>query len=204
MYARDFDEVDLLNGSSGDPPPPPWLPGSVFGQQVQGELPESFDEETDYLSSLEVIDDAELAARAELQGITVYPNLNSFYQELIGCDAVTDNGTNGSLLVTPRGAITYIYFIFRSKANSPNARDAFVRSYVNRPVPNMEEAMAFLGAATTDPDGNIPDEWALFEGSTPTSRFDGDGYPDQKVIANKRQIIDQYRQQLRTQRGFRG
>lgn len=204
-YARDFEEVDALTGNSGEPPLPPWFDSTKFGQTDSGGA--IFSKETAYLKNLKYISTDEEKTRAKITNATVFNQFGSFYQDLIGCDAITDANVpkNKSALVSMRGAVTYLTQRYRSVSSQPNARDAFVRSYTSRPIPKFSEAMAFLGASAQG--GKIPEEFATFistPGGVRKGRFDGKGFPDETLLKLRREIIDKYVLLLRTRRGFNG
>ena len=230
-YARDFDEIDFMSGGAGDPPLPAWFDDTTFGFSESSK--NYFNLETKFLGppntkvsgrkqGQAVIDESEVSYRNDkVKNPTVFPVLSEFYQTLLGCDSITGLGpktTNPEqtrqVLVTTRGATMYLREQYIAKATQ-EARDAFVRAYIKRPVTKMEEAFAFVGARVApSPDTNntssIPEEFATFIGiydATKTGlpgRFDGKGYSDETILKIRRDVIDAYVQQLRTRRGFRG
>lgn len=214
-YARDFDEIDYLTGGSGEPPLPKWFDENKFGKVDKTQ----FDKETQYLSEQGIFDlfPNEKIVRPKINDPTIYTKLNSFYQELIGCDAITDykqnkpSDKNKSGLVSNRGAIAWLVSSYRKKSDSPLARDKFVKEYTARPIPTLAEAMNFLGAKAVGlADGGsspIPEEFAVFkahDSGVRKGRFDGIGFEDELILKERRKVIDQYVELLKTRRGFRG
>lgn len=218
-YGRDFDEVDELTGGSGEPPTPPWFDPEIFGK-IDVAL---FKQETTYLLKIGAIDKSEADARAKIKNPVVFPNLNTFFQSLIGANASTNyhappaTGTaNKPVLVSTRGAASYLLFQYRQVANDPDARDAKVQELISRPLVNLMTAFKFIRA---QPVGfvdtgrfTLPDEFASFTGITKNidlpGRFDGvnglHGYADKNAIALRRNVIDGYVKVLKTRVGFRG
>lgn len=227
-YGRDFDEVDAVTGGPSDPPTPAWFDTSIFGAPDK----KVFAEETAWLSKIGSIGKKEVEARAKLtDSATCYPKLSSFYQTVLGVDAITEYVTQQvtkkkkrtkPALVTTRGAVSYLYSEYRKVANDPVARDLFVRRYTTRPMASIIEAMYFLGAGPAASLGGksvktIPEDFAVFKSASDTvkidtkmsphpqpKRFDGKGYADEAIIAKRREVIDAYQEILRTKRGFRG
>jgi len=218
-YCRDFDEVDALTSGTGEPPLPPWFDSNKFGAiETDGK---SFNAETSYLVKLGLLGPQasdktnatpELAARKKIatQPVTIFNHMSAFYQQLLGCDATTDidgqDEGNGQF-VTMRGAAYYLTEHFKQLTDKPDAKDQFVVDYISRPIPNLATTFYFLGAVPAGTKGIIPDQFAKFVSTSSGAfkgRFDGIGYPDQKILALRRQVIDQYIALLRTQRGFRG
>ncbi len=212
-YARTFDEVDALTGGVGDPPVPPWFDKTRFGAPN----PDAFKAETTYLSSVEkALTTEEVTARSRLKTSVCFTGLSSFYQYLVGVDAVTDvdseknsGSQESSKLCTTRGAATYLTNKFR-KISGTAASDEFSREYVRRPIPTLSQSFQFQGAttgATLHGQPIVPDEFAFFKAEsqgTDAGRFDGIGRADESVLKLRRGIIDEYVANLRQQRGFRG
>lgn len=212
-YARTFDEVDALTGGVGDPPTPRWFDTSIFGKVDES----AFKNETIYLKDVGVITAQEQAARSKISGATTFTRLSTFYQELLGCDAVTDidsvsqEGQNTSKLCTSRGAAFYLRQDYRNIATNDVLRDTKVMKYIRRPVPTLSEAFSFLGAVPQSKNDKesprIPAEFAQFVATTEGNSkglFDGKGYPDETILKIRREVIDEYFALLRTKRGFRG
>lgn len=222
-YGRDFDEVDLLTGGLGEPPLPGWFDPAVFGSASL----DDFKKETDWLTKRGVLDDDEKATRASIikssNAPTSFKNLGKYYQSVLGCNAITefveDKATSKGgkkrtmTLATTRGAVLWLVNEYVLKRDKPELREKFVREYTARPLVRMEEAFQYIGASTNvEIQGGgkrIPDEFAVFTSdSTVTgalkNRFDGKGFSDEKVIALRRGIIDDYVAVLKNRRSFRG
>lgn len=217
-YGRDFDEVDALTGGSGEPPVPPWFDSNIFGQTSTA----LFKEETDYLFKLGAIDEVEREKRNKIVNPTVFPNLNTFYQALMGVNSTTNYNKQAGAdpkktpplpkLVSTRGAVSWLLYQYRLVASDPDAREQKVRDLIYRPLVPLLDAFDFIRA---EPVGfkaggqfKLPDEFASFTAKTTgdlPGRFDGKGkYPDTKAIALRREIVDEYVQVLKTRVGFRG
>lgn len=227
---RDFDEVDLMSGGTGDPPLPPWFESTLYGAiDEEGSV---FSLETKFLgppsSKIQgtdgaqgVIGSEEVKFRNEnVKNPTVFTSLDKFYEPLLGCGSITELGPAPTkpgqarrALVTTRGAVQYLVATYKNKGGQV-ARDAFVRSYTNRPIATMREAFSFLGAGASG--SNIPDEFAKFTAITDPNktglpgRFDGvdavtgKSYSDKLILQIRREVVDAYISQLKAQRGFRG
>jgi hypothetical protein len=236
-YGRDFDELDAITGSLGEPPTPPWFDPNIFGisgtQTYNGKTATAyFQEETDFLFKVGAIDATEKATRAKVTGPTVFPNLNVFYQSLLGINAITNYnaqvGANPAKtpplpkLVTTRGAVSWLLFQYSSVASTPDSRDTKVQGLVSRPLVNILDTFKFIGAQPVGFVDNglfkLPEEFASFvannvnpvTGALP-GRFDGINpatgnlYADGAAIKLRRSIIDPYVAQLKSpQRGYRG
>jgi hypothetical protein len=230
-YARDFDEVDALTGNTTEPVLPPWFDEDIFGGPDTTGL---FPAETTYLTQQGVFKNnpAELSARIAIKNPLVFPNISTYFQGLLGVSSLTDYtatpsssnsayaASNTSALVSIRGAVSLLTYLYQQKSSSDSARDTFVYNYIRRPIPSMYDAFLFLGAkpagATDDAALNgtaiAPDEFATFvamQHGTGAGRFDGlyasgTNRPDSQVINLKRQVINQYVNLLKTRRGFRG
>ena len=205
-YGRDFDEVDLLTGDSGEPQLPEWFDSNIFGAPNKA----LFDKETKFLQSVDYIsDDADPGEKSEVKirdGISsavCFPKLNQFYQQLLGCDAVTFNDKTVPI-VSLRGAATYLTERYNDVSGDHGPRDAFVFNFISRPLVKMVDAFRFLGAEV--PGGVIPEEFAYFKKASgkQTADFDGISTKDDKILSIRREIIDQYISALKTNRGFRG
>lgn len=230
-YGRDFDEIDFMSGGAGDPPLPAWFDGAIFGKTEDSKT--LFDQETKFLGpptpkvkgraqGQEIIDESEVKYRNEkVKSPTIFPDLSGFYQALLGCESITGMGPapkkddqTRQVLVTTRGATMYLRQQYLNK-KTQEARDAFVRDYVSRPVTTMEEAFAFIGAQVapspnTNGETGIPEEFAVFTSILDPKktglpgRFDAKGYSDETILKIRRDVIDAYVYQLRRRRGFRG
>jgi len=227
MYGRDFDEVDAVTGGPSDPPTPGWFDTAIFGAVDKPK----FAEETAYLKQIGLLTADEAKARAALSEATTYPKLSSFYQTVLGVDAITEYVTQNvskkkkrtkPALVTTRGAVTYLASEYKKRSNDPVARDLFVRKYTTRPMASIIDAMYFLGAGPAASLGGksvkqIPEEFAVFKSTSAnvtidtkmsphpqTSRFDGVGYEDELILNVRRKTINEYVKLLKTKRGFRG
>lgn len=223
-YGRDFDEIDDLTGAIGEPPTPPWFDSKVFGETDTGGL---FKQETDYLVKIGAIDEAEKTIRNKVKNATVFPNLNKFFQALLGVNAITNYSAQAGVgakdtpplpkLVSVRGAVSWLLFQYKSVMQDPDARDAKVQGLISRPLVSITDAFKFIRAQpvgyNTSGKFQLPEEFAQFEAiktGTLAGRFDGinsstgTAYADKNAIAARRAIIDPYVQQLKTQRGFRG
>lgn len=222
-YGRDFDEIDDLTGAIGEPPTPPWFDPNIFGEKDTKGL---FKKETAYLLKLGAIDDAEKAIRDKVTGPTVFPNLNKFFQSLLGVNSITNYNDQTGLdpkktpplpqLVSVRGAVSWLLYQFNSVASDPDARDLKVQGLISRPLVNITDAFKFIYAQPVGYNKSgkfqLPEEFAQFEANpegTLAGRFDGKtttGTPasDQEAIKLRRSIINTYVQQLKVQRGFRG
>lgn len=219
---RDFDEIDFLSGGLGEPPLPAWFDPTIFGQTDAAGLA-FFKQETTYLAdnSVKAITPTEAAYRNKyVLNPTTYPNLSKFYQATIGCDAITKVGpapqsgskTPQEVYVTTRGATQAILAKYKGKLKKDGKnRDAYVRSFINRPVATMTQAFNFLGASapqtptSTSGGKQFPDSFATVQALNTQPlpyRFDGGGsggvsYSDQTAIALRRQIIDAYQALLK-------
>ena len=226
-YGRDFDEIDIMTGSAGDPPLPSWFDDTLFGKVETG-TSKYFNLETDYLGPAAdvkgrkggtgAITEEQVQRRRKVNDPTVYLQLSKFYNPLLGCDSITEVGPvkkdgTQKVIVTTEGACLDLIREYRNKKDQ-FARDAFVRSYIQRPVVTMEQAFNFLGAEVVAPQNSnikkIPDEFAEFTGITDKKRtglpgrFDGTGYSDEIVLKLRRDIVTKYIKQLKERRGFRG
>ena len=218
-YCRDFDEIDALTSGSGEPPLPTWFDSDKFG--VQETTGSHFNAETQYLIDIGLLGPKafdktnagpELAARKKIatQPVTVFTHMSRFFQQLLGCDSTTDfdgEDQGSGKFVTTRGAAYYLTEHFKQLSDKPQAKDKFVTDYIYREIPNMATTFLFLGAVPAGGKGVIPDQYAKFVASSTGAfkgRFDGTGYPDEKILALRRQVVDTYIGLLRTQRGFRG
>jgi len=163
-YARDFDEIDIMSGGTGDPPLPKWFDPTLYGFSDTDK--KYFNLESNYLGPATTkvpgrsggqgfIDEAEFTYRKDkVKAPTVYPTLSDFYQPLLGCNSVTEMGAAPKdakkktqvAIVTTRGAVQALARQYHD-LKEQGARDEFVRKYVRRPVVTMEEAFAFVGAA---------------------------------------------------------
>lgn len=214
-YARDFDEVDALSGGVGDPPLPKWFDESRFGKTDET----AFKEETKYLLEKRAITTQEAEKREALKGSICFTKLSAFYQSLVGCDSITsvdgkdEPGFKDTKLCTTRGAAFFLIAQYKAKVSDHKARDAFVQKLNKRRIPTLFETFYFLGAQPDMGDTGvseqpiIPDEFARFVANPYSKfgkRFDGVGYPDEKILAYRRTVIDTYVEALKTKRGFRG
>ena len=187
-YARDYDEVDFMTGGTGDPPLPGWFDPTLFGvtetYTTAGDSRTNFNMETKFLGpptsdvsgredGQDVITEEEVQYRDKyITNPTVFPKLSTFYQSLVGCDAITtgvDSDPNNKsptkkVLVTTRGSTLWLINEYVSKANQ-DARDQFVRSYIKRPVVNMLQAFEFIGAAPQGSAGTALDAFAASVGA---------------------------------------
>jgi hypothetical protein len=230
-YGRDFDEIDIMNGGAGEPPLPSWFDDTLFGYSETAKT--YYNQETKFLgpptgkvagrnAGQGVIDETEVAYRnKKVINPTVFPTLSTFYQALLGCDAVTGVGPKSTkptqtrqVLVTNRGAAMFLRQDYLNM-KTQEARDAYVRKYVRRPVVSLDAAFDFVGAEVTRTAGataksQVPDEYAKFTAITDKKRtglpgrFDGKGYSDETILKIRRDVIDAYIAQLRTRRGVRG
>jgi hypothetical protein len=222
--ARDFDEVDIVSGGSGEPPLPKWFDPDIYGTtETKNTKNPTYPLETKYLKSIGVIDAAEEKYRnSKVTNPTVFPNVSEVYQQLLGCNSITGLGekpTNKDdvqqALVTTNGAAKALIQEYNLKENQ-EAQDEFIRNYTRRPVVSMEEAFYFIGAkpSETTSGNSIPSEWAKFDAITDPKktglpgRFDGTNYSDETVLKKRRSVIDKYILQLQTNgkdgRGYRG
>lgn len=226
-YGRDFDEVDDVTGGSGDPPVAPWFDPTIFG--IVDTDNTYFDQETQYLVKLGAMDKEEADARGDIDNPTVFPNLNKFYQALLGVNSVTNytapsgtpskNASPQPVLVSTWGATEWLLYQYEQVMDNPDAVDAKVRQLTARPMMNILEAFNFIRAQPAGYNGNVrfqlPIEFASFVAITKSNlpkgqsidlpgRFDGTGYSDQAAIALRRSILPDYIQLLKTQVGFRG
>jgi len=226
-YGRDFDEIDFMTGGAGEPQLPEWFDKEIFGKQEPTK--ELYNQETKFLISQSpdktgmrpITQDEATFRNTKVTNPIVFPELSKFYTYLLGCDSTTGLGpvvqnkkNIREVLVTTRGVAQYLVYLYRIK-ETQEARDAFVRQYISRPVTNMEQAMEFLGATISnavDPTSpnKIPEDFALFTAIMDKNktglpgRFDGIKYSDEIVLKLRREVIDKYVTQLRQQRGFRG
>ena len=220
-YARDFDEVDFMSGSVGEPPLPQWFDATTFGYADTKRT--TYDLETKYLGppndkvpgrkgGLDIISEQEVEYRNKYAvKPTIYPKLSSFYQALLSCDAITEGvgkaaSANGSqkALVTTRGAAMYLIKQYKDKETQA-ARDDYVRQYIHRPVTTMADAFNFIGAqppisSTGGGAREIPDEFAKFVAITDSTktglpgRFDGVSPDASKPYSDK--VVLEVRRQI--------
>jgi hypothetical protein len=226
-FGRDFDEVDVVSGGSGDPPMPGWFDNQIYGTTDTKKT--LYNLETQFLlNKVFKPNSGEHKMRRDfVANPTVFPKrLSEVYQQFFGCDAVTTlgeppkkKGDVQTALVTNRGVVQYLLYEYGNK-KSQIEKDAFVRQYIKRPVVTMEQAFFFLGAEPSKPSaGNqIPAEFASFKAiSDPAvtglpGRFDGGVgnivYSDKLVLQKRRDVITSYVEQLKTRgkigRGVRG
>ena len=184
-YGRDFDEVDLMTGSAGDPPLPSWFDPDLYGKKETDK--KFYNLETRYLGpadtkdknragALGILTKAEFDLRnsKDITEPVVYTRLSEFYLPLIGCESITtvgpevkDKKATQQVLVTTYGATKWLVNEFITKAKQPFGRDAFIREYITRPIPTMKEAFEFVGAEVQDSQTApgkppIPEEYATF------------------------------------------
>lgn len=192
-YARDFDEADALSGGTGDPPVPTWFNPAVFGSANKAQ----YDAETAALQKNKYITTAQAKQRSLAKKPLTYPALSTFYQNLLGCDSITGNNFTAGQYPSTMGAISAIISMYQAKANNQVSRDQFTKKFVSRPIATLGQAMYFIGAAAkgaktlTNPDANIPSQWASFS-AVPGGKFDGTPGLDQNVLALRRKTIDSY------------
>jgi hypothetical protein len=192
-YARDFDEADALSGGTGDPPVPSWFNPAVFGSANKT----LYDAETKALLQNKYITSDQAKQRALAKKPLTYPHLSTFYQNLLGCDSVTGNNFKANQYPSTMGSVAAIISMYKAKANNQVSRDQFTKKFVSRPIATLGQTMYFIGAAAkghktlTNPDANIPAEWASFS-AVPGGKFDGVPGLDQNVLNLRRKTIDSY------------
>jgi len=130
---------------------------------------------------------------------TIFPNaLSTFYASLLG--------SRGSKSIphlmgtrTVAGAARALIKRYNSVNEQGQRRlQTFIANITDRDYVTMRQAMKFLGAGTSRKDLTTP--FVEFYGA----RLRGEGAGDASQIRMRRSVIDKYRHELKTKRGFRG
>lgn len=182
-YARTVTEQDSSSNLGNDPLVPPWFETDIFGSVTVP--PES--------------EAAKNEVKAKGKTFVGSEKLAAYYQTLLGSKGFKPLTSLFKSEPTPIGAVRRLLKEYRSiKAAKGSDVQTFISKYTARDYVVIESAFGFLGATSSTKDMSIP--FVEFKGE----RLLGKGKPDENQIKLRRFVIEQYRNQLKQKRGFRG
>lgn len=182
-HARQTEEkADFGASTFAEPPIPPWFDKAVFGS-------------TEPANSVIQSKGAGAKIRSDVgtpQGyVTNFGTKpNSYYQDLLGCDAATDS-KNPSIMEAARR--------YATEFSSAEDKEAYIRDVIVRKYTSINDAMKFMGASGSISVGPTSVK-ANYSGGRLT---DGSGMFD-SILKERRSIIKKYTDRLNTNKSFSG
>lgn len=186
-YARLVSEQDSSSTNGAQFLIPPWFADTIFG--TISNPPEAS----------KSAPEAVAGAGAQYVGADG-KKLSAFFESLLGkkgSEALTDRYTEERTLV---GAVQALINEYRKKKET-GTRDvqAFIAAVTARDYVRMKEYYTFMDATTKTKDPDTA-EWIEFTGPGLLRT----GKPDERPVTLRRNVIIEYRNILKAQRGFRG
>lgn len=181
-YARYVAEQDTASQSGTQMLTPPWFDALVFGP----EDPKASDANNKEVGKL---------------GVQGYPSkLSDFYKSLLGAKGSQSLTNLYKEENTTVGSVRALIATYRDKKKS-GSRDVmdFIAATTSRSYVKMKDYYSFFGATSEIIDVENKD-WIMFSGQTFTRK----GFPDETAASLKRNVITQYVNVLKQNRGFRG
>ena len=219
-YGRLVEEKDLWEGTSAEPPIPPWYDKALYGSRRKVE-------EQDYKNLAESVQDRVKKLGENLGEINDFGNssIGEVYASLLGSSKEDGSSYLGSTPITstkfPNIIAATLDIARRYQwAKSKGVVSEHIYKYTKRNYVLLHEAFEFLGAKITDSQkqasyyktiDNIVFKGDRFDGgfvNTATSESSRDveikDLFSSKSLEKRRVPIDKYRAKLFTKRGFRG
>jgi hypothetical protein len=187
-YARTIQELQAV-GVSNDPPVPPWFDPAIFGSVTNTTVPA----------------DKNAVVGADAQG-PMYNGasnsaLSNFFETLIGNKgnkALTDLYAGQNNIVTATATVIEAYQNYKKKPGA-DIMD-FIAGMTDRDYVKISQGMSFMGA-TIDPNVDFTkDNFTEFRGGF----LNPEGKDDKDQIQRRQDVIKEYRDALKAQRGFKG
>lgn len=189
-YPRSVTEEEAASKFANEPTVPPWFEQSIFGSKS---APPPSEEATQEVNN----------AGNQLVSST---GLSNFYKALLGDKASKALTNYNPKEPTVRGAVRSLLKEYRTaKASTdPEALKIFIAKTTSRDYVRIRDSFDFIGASTTTKDLR-EDSFVEFSGRNISGKNEnGSERGDFRQIKLRQDIINTYRNILRTQRGFRG
>lgn len=215
-FARHVEEKDLWDGSTGEPPVPPWYDPEIFG--INRAVNSS---DTDAFSK-----DKTAQARIAAQGfVNDFGNskLDDHYKALLG-KTKSDSHYGSESITSPKfptvlAATLELVRVYR-KAKDSGAVYKFINKQTRRDYVELTDVFSFLGAEISDHQKNASREdkvdvifkGGTFDGGFTSRASDTENARDRELktlfgdeaTKKRRAPLTAYRKRLFTERGFRG
>lgn len=187
-YARPVDEQDVASEQGNEPLIPPWFRSSIFGEKKDPPESNSAKEEV---------------ANQGKQNITP-DELSTFYKEILGDKGYrTINDISNEKTVL--GAVRFLLNEYRSvREKNKQSVTEYIARRTERDYVTLRQSFKFLGSGTSRDDLDTTQFVQFFGDRFEGKNSDGTFTRDRDQIESRRQVVLNYRNKLRSKRGFRG